>query len=66
MEGSLAVILAAYGVARAPAISAALAYRLVSFWLSVAVGWVSVAGIAYQARRRSMTTGTAAGPLADG
>src|SRR5580693_9867348 len=66
VEGSLAVILAAYGVARAPAISAALAYRLVSFWLSVAVGWVSVAGIAYQARRRGVTTGTAAGPLADG
>jgi uncharacterized protein (TIRG00374 family) len=53
VEGSLAVILAAYGVARAPAISAALAYRLVSFWLSVAVGWVSVAGIAYQTRRRA-------------
>jgi uncharacterized protein (TIRG00374 family) len=52
VEGSLAVILAAYGVARVPAISAALAYRLVSFWLSIAVGWVSVGGIAYRTRRR--------------
>ena len=52
VEGSLAVILAAYGVARIPAISAALAYRLVSFWLSIAVGWVSVGAIAYRARRR--------------
>jgi uncharacterized protein (TIRG00374 family) len=66
VEGSLAVILAAYGVARAPAISAALAYRLVSFWLSVAVGWVSVAGIAYQARRQGAAAGSAAPSVADG
>ena len=52
VEGSLAVILSAYGVARIPAISAALAYRLVSFWLSIAVGWVSVGMIAYRARRK--------------
>ena len=52
IEGSLAVILAAYGTGHIPAISAALAYRLVSFWLSVAVGWVSAGMIAYQARRR--------------
>jgi uncharacterized protein (TIRG00374 family) len=52
VEGSLAVILSAYGVARVPAISAALAYRLVSFWLSIAVGWVSVGTLAYRARRR--------------
>ena len=52
VEGSLAVLLAAYGVARVPAISAALAYRLVSFWLVIAVGWVSVGLLAYQGRRR--------------
>lgn len=52
VEGSLAVILSAYGVARVPAITAALAYRLVSFWLSIAVGWVSVGVIAYRGRRR--------------
>jgi len=53
VEGSLAVILVAYRVARVPAISTALAYRLVSFWLSIAVGWVTVGLIAYQARRRN-------------
>ncbi len=53
VEGSLAVILAAYGIARGPAISAALAYRLVSFWLVIAVGWVSVGLIAYHGRRRA-------------
>src|SRR5258708_18376355 len=52
VEGSVAVILAAYGIARVPAISAALAYRLVSFWLAIAVGWASVGVIVYQARRR--------------
>lgn len=51
VEGSLAVILAAYGVARGPAISAALAYRLVSFWLSITVGWISAGGIAHLSRR---------------
>jgi uncharacterized protein (TIRG00374 family) len=53
VEGSLAVILVAYRVARIPAIGAALAYRLVSFWLSIAVGWVSVGLISYHARRRN-------------
>jgi uncharacterized protein (TIRG00374 family) len=52
VEGSLAVILVAYGVARGPAISAALAYRLVSFWLVIAMGWISVGLISYQGRRR--------------
>jgi uncharacterized protein (TIRG00374 family) len=52
LEGSLAVILAAYGVARVDAISVALAYRLVSFWLVIAMGWISVGLIAYQGRRR--------------
>jgi putative heme transporter len=61
VEGSLAVILVAYGAARIPAISAALAYRLVSFWLVIAVGSVSVAVIAYRTRRRNRSrTGCAA------
>jgi uncharacterized protein (TIRG00374 family) len=62
VEGSLAVILAAYGVARVPAITAALAYRLVSFWLSVAVGWVSVGGIAAATRRKGLRSGAPARP----
>ncbi len=53
VEGSLAVILAAYGADRVSAVAAALAYRIVSFWLAIAVGWISVAVIAHQARRRS-------------
>ncbi len=53
VEGSLAVILIAYGASRVIALSAAIAFRLVSFWLAIAVGWISVAIIAYEARRRA-------------
>jgi uncharacterized protein (TIRG00374 family) len=52
VEGSLAVILMAYGTSRVIALSAAIVFRLVSFWLAIAVGWVSVAIIAYHGRRR--------------
>ncbi len=52
IEGSLAVILIAYGASRVIALSAAIVYRLVSFWLAIALGWISVGIIAYQARRR--------------
>ena len=52
VEGSLAVILVAYGVDRVPAISAALVFRSVNFWLAIAVGWTSVGVIAHQVRRR--------------
>jgi uncharacterized protein (TIRG00374 family) len=53
VEGSLAVILAAYGAGRVPALSAALAYRLVSFWLAIAVGWLSAGLLARRAGRAS-------------
>ena len=32
------MILTAYGAGRVPAVAAALAYRIVSFWLAIAVG----------------------------
>lgn len=51
VEGSLAVFLAAYGAGRVPAVAAALAFRLVSYWLVIAVGWTSFGVIAYYARR---------------
>ncbi|HUB41521.1 MAG TPA: lysylphosphatidylglycerol synthase transmembrane domain-containing protein [Streptosporangiaceae bacterium] len=50
VEGSLAVVLAAYGAGRVGAVSAALAFRLVNFWLAAAVGWLSVALIARHLR----------------
>ncbi len=51
IEGSLAVILAAYGTGHASALSTALVFRIVSFWLAVAVGWISVAATARHGRR---------------
>jgi len=51
VEGSLAAILAAYGTERASALAAALSFRLVSFWLAIVVGWISVAAIARRTRR---------------
>jgi putative heme transporter len=58
VEGSLAVILVFYGAGRVPAVSAALAFRLVSYWLAMGVGWVSFGMIAYHARRRAPLPGT--------
>ena len=50
VEGSLAVVLVAYGAGRVPAVSAALAYRVVNFWLAIAVGWLAVAVISRRLR----------------
>jgi uncharacterized protein (TIRG00374 family) len=66
VEGSLAAILAAYGAGRVPAVSTALAYRLVSYWLAITIGWASFALIAHRARRngprQSRTMAGEAGP----
>jgi uncharacterized protein (TIRG00374 family) len=65
IEGSLAVVLVAYGSARVPAIAAALAYRMVSFWLAIAVGWASVGVIAHRARPGRAAPSAADDPRAD-
>lgn len=57
VEGSLAVVLVAYGAGPVPAIATALVYRLVSFWLSIAVGWLSFGVIAYRERANSSAAG---------
>ncbi len=57
IEGSLAVVLVAYGARRSDALSAALAFRIVSFWLAIAVGWVTVAILARRSRRSRRPSG---------
>ncbi len=52
VEGSLAVVLVAYGASRVPAVAAVLAFRIVNYWLAIAVGWASVGLVALQWRRR--------------
>jgi hypothetical protein len=42
IEGSLAVILMQYGAGRVRALSATLVYRIVSFWLDITIGWITV------------------------
>jgi uncharacterized protein (TIRG00374 family) len=53
IEGSLAVILMQYGAGRVSALSAALLYRLVSFWLLTVIGWITV-GVIARRRQRSI------------
>lgn len=50
VEGSLAVVLVAYGAQPVTAVSAALAFRVVNFWLAIAAGWLAVMLIAQHAR----------------
>ncbi len=52
VEGSLAIILAAYGTGRTSALAAALVFRAVSFWLAIALGWIAVWVIVHRGRRR--------------
>jgi putative heme transporter len=51
VEGSLAVILVAYGAARVSALSAAIMFRVANFWLAILIGWLAVAAIALHERR---------------
>jgi uncharacterized protein (TIRG00374 family) len=64
VEGSLAVVLVAYGVGQVTAVSAALSFRLVSFWLAIAVGWSSAGVIAHRFRRARAAHAGAAPELA--
>jgi putative heme transporter len=64
VEGSLAVILIAYGAARATALATAIAFRVVTFWFAIVVGWASVGLIAWQARRRAGRAIPGTGPAA--
>ncbi len=52
VEGSLAIILTAYGTGRTSALAAALVFRAVSFWLAIALGWIAVWVIVHRGRRR--------------
>jgi len=51
VEGSLAVILVAYGAKKVPALAVVLVYRLLTFWSVIIVGWVSIGVIEWRVRR---------------
>jgi putative heme transporter len=56
VEGSLAVILVAYGAKKVPALSVVLVYRLLTFWVVIIVGWATVGAIEWRARRSDART----------
>jgi hypothetical protein len=51
VEGSLAVILVAYGAQRAPALAVVLVYRFLTFWLVITVGGIAIAVIEWRVRK---------------
>lgn len=52
VEGSLTIALVAYGGAQASTVAAVLVYRIISFWASLPVGWVSWAVLTALGRAR--------------
>jgi uncharacterized protein (TIRG00374 family) len=50
VEGSLAVILVAYGTQKVPALAVVLIYRLLTFWLAILVGWACIGAIEWRVR----------------
>ena len=59
VEGGLAVVLVAYGAPAAPTVAAVLVYRLVAYWLALAIGWPTVGILAVSQRRHERRTGGA-------
>jgi hypothetical protein len=58
VEGSLAVILVAYGAKKVPALAVVLIYRLLTFWAVIIVGWISIAVIEWRVRRDTVSLAT--------
>jgi putative heme transporter len=51
VEGSITIALVAFGGAHVATVDAVLIYRLISFWLVLAVGWLLVGELALEVRR---------------
>lgn len=51
VEGSITIALVAFGGAHVATVDAVLLYRLVSFWLVLAVGWLLIGELALEVRR---------------
>jgi uncharacterized protein (TIRG00374 family) len=67
VEGSLAVILVAYGTHKVPALAVVLIYRLLTFWLAILVGWASIGSIEWRLRTAKDRASAGEGAvLADG
>jgi uncharacterized protein (TIRG00374 family) len=63
VEGSLAVILVAYGTQKVPALAVVLFYRLLTFWLAILVGWVCIGTIEWRTRAERIRESSADGAV---
>ena len=59
VEGTLSLLLVAYGMPTDTAVAAVLLYRIISFWVLVPVGWLTAGGLVVVQRRRSGETAVA-------
>jgi hypothetical protein len=51
VESTLSLMLVAYGMSMDTAVAAVLLYRIISFWILVALGWLAAAGLVLERRR---------------
>lgn len=63
VEGSITIALVAFGGAHVATVDAVLLYRLISFWLVLAVGWLLVGQLAFEVRRGRWSRRAVASPV---
>jgi putative heme transporter len=63
VEGTLSVLLVAYGMPSDTALSAVLLYRIISFWILVPIGWMTAASLVLL-HRGEHTPAPSSAPLA--
>jgi putative heme transporter len=59
VEGTLSLLLVAYGMPTDTAVAAVLLYRIISFWVLVPVGWLAAGSLVVVQRRHSGETAVA-------
>jgi uncharacterized protein (TIRG00374 family) len=62
VEGTLSLLLVAYGMPTDTAVAAVLLYRIISFWVLVPVGWLAAGGLVVVQRRHNGETAVAESP----
>ncbi|WP_298212246.1 flippase-like domain-containing protein [Ferrimicrobium sp.] len=63
IEGSLSGVLVAFGVSARHAITAVLVYRLISYWMIIAIGWIAFVIISIFTRHDTRRQTTSSLPL---
>ncbi len=63
VEGSITIALVAFGGAQVATVDAVLLYRLISFWLVLAVGWSLIGQLAFEVRKGRWTRQALSSPV---